>query len=129
MEGDPLFENGLEYLFGIVTVDGGEERFHEFWAHDREEERTAFQRTIDFMINRLRTHPDAYIYHYASYEETALKRLAMLHGTREAEVDELLRNHRLVDLYKVVREAIRTSEPRYSIRRAEETSRRPATAS
>ena len=30
-----------------------------------------------------RHYPDAYIYHYASYEESALKRLAMLHGTRE----------------------------------------------
>ena len=43
----------------------------------------------------------------------------MLHGTREADVDDLLRNHKLVDLYRVVREAIRTSEPRYSIKNME----------
>ena len=71
------------------------------------------------MADRLALHPDAHIYHYASYEETALKRLAMLHGTREANVDNLLRNHKLVDLYRVVREAIRTSEPRYSIKNME----------
>ncbi|GAA0727066.1 TM0106 family RecB-like putative nuclease [Sphingomonas japonica] len=119
MEGDPLFEGGLEYLFGIVTVDGGEERFHEFWAHDREGEKVAFQRAVDFMVDRIQRFPGAHIYHYASYEETALKRLAMLHGTREGAVDDFLRQHRLVDLYRVVREAIRTSEPAYSIKNME----------
>ena len=119
MEGDPLFDGGLEYLFGIVTVDDGEEKFHAFWAHNRDEERAAFRDAVDFMVERLRRHPDAHIYHYAAYEETALKRLAMLHGTREGEVDDFLRNHKLVDLYRVVREAIRTSEPAYSIKNME----------
>lgn len=119
MEGDPLFDGGLEYLFGIVTVDDGEEQFHEFWAHDRDEERDAFQRAVDFMVARLDRYPDAHIYHYAAYEETALKRLAMLHGTREREVDDFLREHRLVDLYRVVREGIQTSESAYSIKNME----------
>src|SRR3546814_20997041 len=43
----------------------------------------------------------------------------MLHGTREVEVDDLLRHHKLVDLYRVVREALRTSEPGYSIKNME----------
>ncbi|MGY2733603.1 TM0106 family RecB-like putative nuclease [Sphingomonas sp. UYP23] len=119
MEGDPLFDEGLEYLFGIVTARDGVERFDAFWAHDREGEKRAFQETIDFMTETLRRRPGAHIYHYAAYEETALKRLAMLHGTREAEVDDLLRNHKLVDLYRVVKEALRTSEPRYSIKNME----------
>jgi uncharacterized protein len=119
MEGDPLFDGGLEYLFGIVTANESEERFQAFWAHDRAEEKAAFQATIDFMTERLARYPHAHVYHYAAYEETALKRLAMLHGTREAEVDDLLRNHKLVDLYRVVREAVRTSEPRYSIKNVE----------
>lgn len=119
MEGDPLFEGGLEYLFGLIAIDQGEEHFHAFWAHDRESEKVAFEQAIDFMTARLRLHPLAHIYHYASYEETALKRLAMYHGTREQEVDDLLRGDRLVDLYKVVAEAIRTSEPRYSIKNME----------
>lgn len=119
MEGDPLFDGGLEYLFGVVTVDDGVERFHAFWAHDRDEEKAAFQAAIDFMVDRLTRFPRAHIYHYAAYEEHALKRLAMLHGTREKEVDDFLRQHRLVDLYRVVREAIRTSEPAYSIKNME----------
>lgn len=120
MEGDPLFDGGLEYLFGLVAFDDtGDDRFHAFWAHDRESEKVAFERTIDFMTERLARHPDAHIYHYASYEETGLKKLAMYHGTRENEVDDFLRGDRLVDLYKVVAESIRTSEPRYSIKNME----------
>lgn len=116
MEGDPLFDGGLEYLFGLVTSDGA---FHDWWAHDRGTEKTAFENTIDFMTARLREHPEAHIYHYAAYEETALKRLAMFHGTREGVVDDLLRGGKLVDLYKVVREAVRVGEPRYSIKNLE----------
>ncbi|HEX3365786.1 TM0106 family RecB-like putative nuclease [Phenylobacterium sp.] len=119
MEGDPLVDDRLEYLFGFVDVHGGTERFTPFWAHNRIEEKKAFEDAVDFIVARLAERPDAHIYHYAAYEETALKRLAMYHGSREAEVDDLLRQGRLVDLYKVVREAIRTSEPGYSIKNLE----------
>ncbi len=120
MEGDPLLDGGLEYLFGVVAFDAtGEDRFTAFWAHDRDAEKIAFEQFMDFVTDRLVRHPKAHVYHYAAYEETALKRLAMYHGTREKEVDDLLRGDRLVDLYKVVAEAIRTSEPRYSIKNME----------
>lgn len=120
MEGNPLAEGGtLEYLFGFDHVDEGVVKFTPFWAHDRAGEKRAFQDAIDFISARLAAHPDAHVYHYASYEETALKRLAMFYGTREVEVDELLRNRKLVDLYKVVREGIRISEPSYSIKNLE----------
>src|SRR3546814_14399490 len=108
MEGDPLFEGGLEYLFGVVTAEEEDERFHAFWAHSREEEKAAFQAAIDFMVERLAQHPGARIYHYAAFEETALKRLAMLPGHRDVEVAYLLRHHKLGDLYRVVRGAPRT---------------------
>jgi uncharacterized protein len=119
MEGDPLAEDGLEYLFGFVVADGGKPRFQSFWGHTREEEKHAFEQAVDFITEQLRRHPDAHVYHYASYEESALKRLSLLHATREAEIDDLLRRHRLVDLFKVVREAIRVSEPSYSIKNLE----------
>src|SRR5205085_4472727 len=45
--------------------------------------------------------------------------LAQQYGTREDQVDDLLRGRKLVDLYKVVREAIRTSEPKYSLKNLE----------
>ena len=43
----------------------------------------------------------------------------MWHGTREAEIDDLLRQRKLVDLYKVVREGIQVSEPSYSLKNIE----------
>ncbi|MBU6257927.1 MAG: TM0106 family RecB-like putative nuclease [Burkholderiales bacterium] len=119
MEGDPLDDGGLEYLFGVWFRDGGPWTFLPFWAHTRAEERTAFEDFIDFATRRRQQFPGAHIYHYASYEETALKRLACWHATREAEVDNLLRQGVLVDLYKVVREGVRISEPSYSIKYVE----------
>ncbi len=119
MEGDPLEPEGLEYLFGVYYRDGDKPKFEKFWAHNRDEERKAFEAFMDFVAQRLKKYPSAHIYHYASYEESALKRLMCSHGIKEAQVDDLLRSHKLVDLYKVVRESIRVSEPRYSIKNLE----------
>src|SRR5260370_21904173 len=121
MEGYPFFDdsNNLEYLFGFGTVDDGQPRFTPYWAHDRQAEKSAFESATDFITARLDTHPNAHVYHYASYEETALKRLAMVHGTREAQLDNLLRCRKLVDLYKVVHESVRISEPSYSLKNVE----------
>ena len=119
MEGDPLEPDGLEYLFGVYYREAGKPRFKPFWAHDRQAEREAFEAFMDFVTEHLRRYPQAHIYHYAHYEQTALKRLMSLHGTREAQVDDLLRRGNLIDLYQVVREAIRVSEPRYSIKNLE----------
>jgi len=116
MEGDPLEEGGLEYLFGLYCVEEGTPQFKPFWGHDRQEERCAFESFIDFVMAHLQRHPQAHIYHYAPYEKTALCNLMLVHGTREAEVDHLLRTSKLVDLYAVVREGIRVSEPSYSLK-------------
>ena len=117
IEGDPFYEatRGLEYLFGVVT-DG---EFRSFWAHDRAEERLAFERLVDFLTERLARFPDLHVYHYAHYEPTVLKRLAGELGTREDEVDELLRREVFVDLYRVVAESLRISYGRYGLKQVE----------
>lgn len=119
MEGNPLEPGGLEYLFGLYIDQAGNQYFKSFWAHSRHEEKQAFETFIDFVTQHLEHYPRAHVYHYASYEESALKRLMAQHGTREAQVDWLLRNGKLVDLYKVVREAVRVSAPSYSIKAIE----------
>ena len=118
MEGDPLLEGGLEYLFGFAW-QGDQSAFRAFWGHDRAAEKAAFEAAIDFITARLREHPEAHVYHYANYEKSALLKLAMRHGTREAEVDDLVRRGKLIDLFQVVREAVRVSEPSYSIKNLE----------
>jgi uncharacterized protein len=119
MEGDPFFDDGLEYLFGAVTLQDGKPHFQAFWATDRVTEKQAFERFIDFTMQRLARFPDLHVYHYAPYEATALRRLMGLHATREDELDQLLRGKVLVDLYEVVRQALRVSQPSYSIKSIE----------
>jgi uncharacterized protein len=118
MEGFPYFpeKGGLEYLFGN-TLRSGE--FVPFFAHDRKQEKRAFQDFIKFITEKLDSDKSAHIYHYASYEVTALNRLAARHGVLEKEVSELVSSGRMVDLYKVVKGSIMVSQPSYSIKKLE----------
>ena len=94
MEGDPFVDEGLEYLFGVACRRGRcESATTPSGATTRDEERRAFEASVDFVGAR-RAVPRPHVYHYAAYEETALKRLAAEHGTREDAVDDLLRDER-----------------------------------
>ena len=120
-EGDPFVgDGGLEYLFGYsFRGEDGQERYVADWAFSRTEERAAFERFIDFVMDRLSLHPDLHIYHFAPYEPAALKRLMGRYATREDELDQLLRGKRFVDLFAVVRQGLRASVESYSIKRLE----------
>ncbi|HEX4082769.1 MAG TPA: TM0106 family RecB-like putative nuclease, partial [Acidimicrobiales bacterium] len=117
LEGFPYAEDGgLEYLFGWVDVSG---TFHHRFATDRAAERRAFEQFLDDLAERRRRHPGLHVYHYASYERTALSRLSNRHGVREEEVADLLRDEVLVDLYRVVRRSVVVGAPSYSIKQLE----------
>jgi uncharacterized protein len=118
LEGDPLYEEGLEYLFGVVgPIDGAPpHKFDVAWAHNHTEEKVAFEALMRRFVNYLAQHPNAHIYHYAAYEPTALKRLAMKYATMEAELDTMLYERRFVDLYRVARQAVRASTEGYSLK-------------
>ena len=60
-----------------------------------------------------------HIYHYAAYEKSTLLRLAGRYGVGENDVDDLLRNGILVDLYPLVRKSIRVGTENYSIKSLE----------
>ena len=85
------------------TSDG---RFQAIWSRDADgeftlqAERAAFESLMDLLMARLDADPSMHVYHYAPYEPTALKRLMGRYGTREAEVDRLLREGVLVDLLR-----------------------------
>ncbi len=120
MEGYPLGEmGGLEYLFGATVCEGNELQFYDWWAHDRVSEYRAFEAFIDWVFDRWRRDPSLHIYHYAPYETTALKRLMGRHGTREFELDALLRGKVFVDLYRIVSQGLQVGEPAYSIKNLE----------
>ncbi|WFU25130.1 TM0106 family RecB-like putative nuclease [Bradyrhizobium sp. CB1717] len=122
LEGDALYEEGLEYLFGVVGPldDSAPDTFHVSWAHNHAEEKAAFEALMRRFVRHIAKYPDAHIYHYAAYELTALKRLAMRYATMEAELDTMLYERRFVDLYRVVRQAIRASTEGYSLKDLEQ---------
>lgn len=123
IEGDPLWDarGSLEYLHGLWWLDPetDQEVFSPLWAHDREQEKLAFEKLIEIFIARRTAYPDMHIYHYAPYEVTALKRLASTYGTCEQELDDLLRGEVFIDLYQVVRQSLQASVPNYSIKSME----------
>lgn len=119
IEGDPYFAGGLEYLHGVWYRVDGAWVFRAFWAHDREEEGRAVAALLVFFADHMRRHPQAHIYHYAAYEMTALRKLTALHRVGEAVMDQLQRERRFVDLYRVVSGGLIASEPGYSIKNLE----------
>src|SRR5712692_9493038 len=110
---------GLEHLFGVTSVEDGKPQYHDWWAHDAAEEQRAFQSCIDWMYARWRADSTMHLYHYAAYEVTALRKLMGRYGTREAEVDTLLRNEVFVDLYTIVRQGLRVGALDYSLKALE----------
>jgi len=116
LEGNPLAKDGLEYLFGAVTVENGAPTFDDWWAHNELEEKVAFEQVVDWLHERLRMDPDMHVYHYANYEIAALERLMGKYATRENAVDDLLRGQVFVDLYTVTRNGVAIGTTGYSLK-------------
>lgn len=122
MEGYPLIDGGLEYLFGSCYYDRGDTtkvKFKTFWAHNSDEEKKSFEDFIDWVYKLWKQDPQMHVYHYGNYEKAALNKLMTRYGTREKKIDELHENNVFVDLLEVVRNGIRIGEPRYSIKNVE----------
>ncbi|OMQ16212.1 hypothetical protein A7K94_0204130, partial [Modestobacter sp. VKM Ac-2676] len=113
----------MEYLWGVLDAAG---EFTAHWGcdptgdqHPAAEQR-AFEALVDQLTAAHAADPAMHVYHYAPYEPTRLKTLSARLGTREAEVDRLLRADVLVDLYAVVRQGLRLSKESYSIKQVED---------
>lgn len=121
-EGDPLYTEGaavhwgIDYLFGWVDTT---EQYSALWAHSFADERRALEDFLRIVALRRRSHPGMHIYHYAPYEPTHLLAMAARHGVGESEVDRLLRDGVFVDLYPIVRRALRVGSRSYSIKKLE----------
>uniref|UniRef100_UPI00123DBAFF ribonuclease H-like domain-containing protein n=1 Tax=Arenibacter lacus TaxID=2608629 RepID=UPI00123DBAFF len=112
-EGDRMVEpDGLEYMIGYVHKGV----YHAFWAKNEAEEKEIFEQFIDFAFKLKQEDPSLHIYHYAPYEVIALKRLMGKYASRENEIDTFLRSNTFVDLYGIVRQSVRASVEKYSIK-------------
>ncbi|WP_308491783.1 TM0106 family RecB-like putative nuclease [Microbacterium terrisoli] len=121
-EGDPLYTEGpardwgIDYLFGWVDL---REEYSALWAHTFADEKAALERFVEIVATLRRAHPGMHIYHYAPYETAHLLAMAARHGVCEAEVDTLLREGVFVDLYPIVRRALKVGSRSYSIKKLE----------
>jgi predicted RecB family nuclease len=132
LEGDSFVtDGGLEYLFGlldfgepeldsfVIREAPGPARYRAFWATTAAEEKRAFEQVIDRVMLGRREFAELHLYHFGHREADALKKLSCRHATREAEVDQLLRDGTLVDLLPVVRHGLRASVESYSLKELE----------
>jgi len=124
IEGHPLEKGGLEYLWGVSyrdpsAVQGKQYAFKDWWAHDQEQEKLAFEGFIDWVYDRWMRDPAMHVYHYASYEITAINKISSREQTRKDETAALLIAGVFVDLYKIVRNGLLVGEPKYSIKNIE----------
>jgi uncharacterized protein len=120
IEGDPYVgSQGLEYLHGIGTADRGSFAFRPDWVDDLPDEKRFLENFIDEIWERRKKYPGMHLYHYAPYETTALKRMVGKHATRVDELDQLLREERFVDLYRIVSQGVRVGTRSYSIKKLE----------
>lgn len=121
LEGDRFAgDAGLEYLFGTTIL--GDDRIMEYecrWAFNRDEEKAAFESTMDAITAKLEQFPGAHVYHFGHYEPTALKRLMGRYATREDEIDRMLYVGAFVDLHSVARQSLRAGIEEYSLKALE----------
>lgn len=120
-EGDPFVgPSGLEYLTGFGHLDAsGRFVTQQLWALDHAAEKTAVQRFLDFLSDRLTTYSDLHVYHFGAYEVAALRRLCSRHDTHGEVLDLLLRGERFVDLHRVVKEGLRIGIEGYGLKELE----------
>src|SRR6266853_1040597 len=121
LEGDPFAgEQGLQYLFGFVLQNaGGKWTYEKKWALNREEEKKGFEWLVDEITQRRAANPKMHVYHFGAYEPGALKRLMGMYGTREDEIDRLLRAGALVDLHQAYKQGMRASVEENSLKKVE----------
>lgn len=117
LEGDAFVgTTGIEYLIGWAGRDGAEVGYRADWALEPARERAAFEAFVDTVMARWDRDPGMHVYHFATYEPAALKRLMGRFASREAEIDAMLRGGVFVDLHAIVRQALRASVEQYSIK-------------
>jgi len=112
-------KTGLEYLFGLYYFENDKPKFKYFEAHNKNEEKKALVNLLEFIGEHLKKYPESYIYHYNHYEKTALINLVKKHDTNFAQVNDLLREEKLIDLFHVVKQGMQVSEKQYSLKNLE----------
>jgi len=120
IEGDAhIGGQGLEYLFGWISMDGDTAAFRGEWAMNSNGEKDAFEQFILFVLNQRKAFPKMHVYHFGHYEPTVIRRLSTRYNLLTDEVDDLLRTEVFVDLHRVVKNGLRLSVESYGLKQME----------
>jgi hypothetical protein len=85
-QGDAFYQvGGLEYVLGYAYKEKNNFIYKRLWATSRAEEKKSFEQFMQFVTQRWKQFPKMYIYHFAPYEPSTIKRLAR-QKTRESEM-------------------------------------------
>lgn len=106
-EGIELDGKKHEYLLGVLVREKGKESFHPFLARTPKEQ----GKMLKDALTLLDKHPDAPVYHYATYEKTAIKNLG---DTYRIDVKPLIK--RLVDILQVCRRCVAPASSTFSLK-------------
>jgi predicted RecB family nuclease len=98
VESDPLRD--AHYLFGVLEINGKDEKYHAFLAKDPKDERQAWEQFVQFIRGYIGTP----IYHYGWSEQEVFKSLGDKYGT-DREVMAML-EEQSVDLLVRLRESV-----------------------
>ena len=116
---DHIYPGGLEYLLGIYYIENGKEKFKALWSHNKEEEKQNVIEFFNFTQSHFKKYPKSKIYHYGSYEITALLKLTSFHKVKGIEYDHYLNLDKFVNLLEVNRQGLFISENSYSLKNIE----------
>ena len=116
---DHVYPGGLEYLLGMYFIENGKENFKTLWSHNKNEEKKNLIEFFDFTKAHFKKYPNSKIYHYGSYEITALLKLTSFHKAKGIEYDHYLNLDKFVNLLEVNRQGLFISENSYSLKNIE----------
>jgi uncharacterized protein len=119
-EGHPFWhaDRDLFFLAGLYYQVAGEWTYDARWAHDLDEQAEMIAGLVDFFARRREAYLAYHVYHYNHTERSALERLTR-GSASESQLGELVDTGLFVDLYAVVRNAIRVGAESYGLKHVE----------
>ncbi len=120
-EGHPFWspQHDLFFLAGLYVRDGGGVwRYEARWAHDLEQQRSMIAGLVDYFASRRRAFPAMHVYHYNHTERSSLERL-VIGSDSESLLATLVATGLFIDLFDVVRNAVRVGTESYGLKSLE----------
>lgn len=103
-------ELGIDYLYGLLVRQKGDEKFYGIWADKPEDEEKMWKEFLNFMAKI----KDFKIYYYTSYELRSIRKLKEKYGADKKLFDKITNN--MVDLHKVITRCVVLPLYSYSIK-------------